>query len=159
MECVYWGPNNNQIKYLENPPATNIFLLTFCFKYIYIYQGFFYKKLQRGQNLLEYVHWHPNDNQIKNLKNPPATNILFLMFSIYMYRRRNKIINFSYVISTHSLFLSLFVLGRDKYSLCLSLTLTPILSLSLSISPFFNYAINHSILRPLGCKYHGNYFI
>ena len=100
LGCVYWGPNNNQIKYLENPPATNIFLLTFCFKYIYIYQGFFYKKLQRGQNLLEYVHWHPNDNQIKNLKNPPATNILFLMFSIYMYRRRNKIINFSYVIST-----------------------------------------------------------
>ena len=29
----------------------------------------------------------------------------------------------------------------------------------LSLSLFYNYAINHSILRPLGCKYHVNYFI
>ena len=63
--------------------------------------GFFCKKLLADQNLLEYVHWGPNDNQIKNLKNPPATNIFFLAFFIiyiYIYRGRTNIINFTYEI-------------------------------------------------------------
>ena len=48
--------------------------------------GFFCKKLLADQNLLGYVHWGPNDNQIKNLKNPPATNIFFSVFHhIYLY--------------------------------------------------------------------------
>ena len=65
MECVHWGPNNNQIKNLENPEATNIFLLTFFIIYIHIYEGFFCKKLLGDQNLMEYIHWGPNDIQIK----------------------------------------------------------------------------------------------
>ena len=77
MECVHLGPNNNQIKNLENPPATNIFLLRFFIIFMYIYMGFFFKKLLADQNLLGYVHWGPNDNQIKNLKNPTATNNFF----------------------------------------------------------------------------------
>ena len=80
LECLHWGPNNNQIKNLKYPPATNIFLLRFFIIYVYIYGDFFCKKLLADQNLLEYVHWGPNDNQIKNLENPTATNIFFLMF-------------------------------------------------------------------------------
>ena len=78
-----------------------MFLLTFFIAHICIYKWFFCKKLLGGQNLSEYVHWGPNDNQIKNLENPPATNILFFnVFLIYMYIYKGKtnMINFIYVL-------------------------------------------------------------
>ena len=40
------------------------------------------KILQSEQKLLECVHWDPNNDQIKNLENPPATNIIILTFFI-----------------------------------------------------------------------------
>ena len=40
-------------------------------------ESFSAQKLESEQNLLEYVHWGPNDYQIKPPTPPPATNIFF----------------------------------------------------------------------------------
>ena len=65
------------------PPATNILILAYK-EYVYIYEENFFllKILQSEQKLLECVHWGPNNDQIKNLENPPATNIFFFTFFI-----------------------------------------------------------------------------